>query len=218
MLAPYIEDGTVTVQRWPVFDPQVPAYNDCLRWHRHDSRWIAFIDVDEFLFSPTGRPLPEVLADYEDWPGVAVAWVMLGTGGHRTRPPGLVIENYLRRIEQPDPVMNMKSVVDPTRVAASVSGHHCVYPYMSAVDENRFPVDGHTLVPPSSERLRLNHYHYKSEEEYVAKFERWWAIGRRRPIPTAQDLEQLRKKEAEEGVTDDTILMFAPALREALGE
>ena len=55
---------------------------------------------------------------------------------------------------------------------------------MSAVDENQFPVDGHTLVPPSFERLRLNHYHCKSEEEFVAKFERWRAIGRRRRIPT----------------------------------
>jgi Glycosyltransferase family 92 len=217
VLAPYMEDGTVTVQRWPVFDPQVPAYNDCLRWHRYDSRWIAFIDVDEFLFSPTGQPLPELLADYEAWPGVAVAWVMFGTGGHRTRPPGLVIENYLRTIEQPDPIMNLKSVVDPTRVTHYVSGHHCAYSYMSAVDENQFPVNGHTLVPPSFERLRLNHYHCKSEEEFVAKFERWRAIGRRRRIPTAEDLDRVRRNEEEKGVNDETILRFLPALRAALG-
>jgi hypothetical protein len=227
VLAPYLEEGIVTLRRWPVFDPQVPAYNDCLRWHRYDSRWIAFIDVDEFLFSPTGQSLPEVLADYEAWPGVAVAWVLFGTGGHRTRPPGPVIENYLRTIEQPDPTMNMKSIVDPTRVTTSVSAHHCAYPYMSAVDENHFPVDGHTLVAPSFERLRLNHYHSKSEEEFVAKFERWRAIGSRPSastrrfrswsgdIPTADDLERLRKEE-ENGASDETILMFLPALREAL--
>jgi hypothetical protein len=216
VLAPYLEDGTVTIQRWPVFDPQVPAYNDCLRWHRDDSRWIAFIDVDEFLFSPSGQPLPDVLADYEAWPGVAVAWAMFGTGGHRTRPPGLVIESYLRRVEQPDPIMNMKSVVDPLRVIRFLSAHHCGYPYLSAVDENHVPVERHTLIPRSFARLRLNHYHFKSEEEYVAKFERWRAIGRRRHIPTEQDLERVRKDEDENGVTDETILMYLPALREAL--
>jgi Glycosyltransferase family 92 len=216
VLAPYLEDGTVTIQRWPVFDPQVPAYNDCLRWQRHATRWIAFIDVDEFLFSPTGRPLPEVLADYEAWPGVAVAWAGFGTGGHRTRPPGLVIENYLRRVEHEDRVMNMKSVVDPVRVIRFLSAHHCAYPYLSAVDENHVPVERHTLIPPSFARLRLNHYHFKSEEEYVAKFERWQAIGRRRKIPTAEDLERLRKDEDENAVTDETILMYLPALREAL--
>ncbi len=227
VLAPYLEEGIVTVRRWPVFDPQVPAYNDCIRWHRYDSRWIAFIDVDEFLFSPTGQSLQQVLADYEAWPGVAVAWTMFGTGGHRTRPPGLVIENYLRTIEQPDPIMNMKRIVDPTRVTTCASAHHCVYPYMSAVDENHFPVDGHTLMAPSSERLRLNHYNSKSEEDFDAKFDRWLAIGKRPSastrrfqawsdqVPTVDDLERLRKEE-ENGGRDETILMFLPALREAL--
>jgi hypothetical protein len=227
VLAPYVDDGIVTLRSWPVFDPQVPAYNDCLRWHRHDSRWIAFIDIDEFLFSPAGQSLPEVLAGYEAWPGVAVAWTMFGTGGHRTRPPGLVIENYLRTMETPDPVMNMKSVVDPRRVTAYASAHHAVYPYMSAVDENRFPVDGHTILAPSSERLRLNHYHCKSEEEFVAKFERWRAVGSRPSashrrfgewgddVPTAAELELLRREEAN-GASDETILRFLPALREAL--
>jgi len=229
VLAPYVDEGLVTLRSWPVFDPQVPAYNDCLRWHRYDSRWIAFIDIDEFLFSPGGRPLPEVLADYEAWPGVAVAWVMFGTGGHRTRPPGLVIENYLRTMETPDPIMNMKSIVDPTRVTTYASAHHAVYPYLSAVDEKQFPVEGHTLAAPSCERLRLNHYHCKSEEEFVAKFQRWRDIGSRpsaswRRFQTwgedevpADELERLRSEEAN-GASDDAILRFLPALREAMSE
>ncbi len=41
------------------------AFDDCLERHRRDSRWIAFIDIDEFLFSPTGKGLPDVLAGFE---------------------------------------------------------------------------------------------------------------------------------------------------------
>ena len=97
------------------------------------------------------------------------------------------------------------------------------------MDENHFPVNGHTLVPPSYERLRLNHYHSKSEEEFVAKFERWRAAGGRPSAsvgrfrswsgdaPSEDDLDHLRRREAEDGGTDGTILMFAPALRKALG-
>jgi hypothetical protein len=228
-LAPYLAEGVVTLRPWPVFDPQVPAYNDCLRWHRYDSRWIAFIDIDEFLFSPGGQPLPEVLSGYEAWPGVAVAWVMFGTGGHRTQPPGLVIENYLHTMEPPDPVMNMKSIVDPTRVAAYASAHHAVYPYMSAVDEQGFPVDDHTIATPSYEHLRLNHYHCKSEEELLAKFERWRTMGTRPSAsfqrflawgdetPSDAELEAMRREEAN-GATDETILQFVPAVRAALSE
>ena len=218
VLAPYLEDGIVTVRRvarlrsagtcLQRLPPLAPLRLALDRLHRR--RRVPVLPDGATLARgarPTTRP-------GRVWrsPGS-----MFGTGGHRTRPQGLVIENYLRRIEQPDPIMNMKSIVDPTRVTSYVSGHHCAYSYMSAVDENHFPVDGHTLVPPSFERLRLNHYHYKSEEEFVAKFERWRAIGRRRHIPTAADLEQLRQREADEGKTDETILMFSPALRAALG-
>ena len=142
MLAPYVEEGIVTIRDWPVLDGrvgQIPAYNDCLRWHRHDSRWIAFLDLDEFLFSPSGESLPSVLADYEQWPAVAVRWAMFGTSGHKTRPPGLVIENYQRRIDF-DGGINMKTIADPTRVTTCLSAHHFGYPYLSAVDENHFPM------------------------------------------------------------------------------
>ncbi len=64
-LAPFIADGSVTVHPWPVFPGQGPAYDHCLARHGHEARWIGFLDVDEFLFSSTGKPLTDVLRDYE---------------------------------------------------------------------------------------------------------------------------------------------------------
>ena len=72
--------GIVVIHEWPSpasVERGVPwgligAFNDCLERHRHDSRWLAFIDIDEFLFSPTSEPLPDVLHDYEPYPGVCV--------------------------------------------------------------------------------------------------------------------------------------------------
>ena len=58
VLAPYMEEGTVVWHDWPMFPGQREAYEQCLADHRHDARWIAFIDLDEFLFSPTGRSSP----------------------------------------------------------------------------------------------------------------------------------------------------------------
>src|SRR5205823_5139263 len=53
VLEPYLEEGLVVLQDWPVFPaPQQPAYEHCLREQREESRWIAFFDIDEFLFSP----------------------------------------------------------------------------------------------------------------------------------------------------------------------
>src|SRR5438309_11534779 len=89
VLGPYIEDGMVVLHQWPMRPGQLPAYNHCLAKHGDESRWIAFLDLDEFLFSPTLRPLPELLAEYEQHPAVVVNWMMFGTSGHLTRPPGL---------------------------------------------------------------------------------------------------------------------------------
>ena len=51
LLQPYIDSGHVTLdQGIPVPDPQIPTYNACLHRYGALASWIAFIDIDEFLF------------------------------------------------------------------------------------------------------------------------------------------------------------------------
>src|SRR3954454_3236476 len=88
VLAPYIENGTVVVQEWPIQPGQLEAYDHCVATHGDETRWIACIDIDEFLFSPTLRPVSEILPDYEQHPALAVNWAMFGTSGHLTKPEG----------------------------------------------------------------------------------------------------------------------------------
>ena len=122
VLGPYIEGGIVVLHDWPMSRAQVRHTTHCLASTGDDSRWIAFIDLDEFLFSPTGRPLPEMLREYERWPGVGVNWAVFGTSGHRARAPGLVIENYVHRR---DPRQQRRSRASPTRPTwRTVQGHH----------------------------------------------------------------------------------------------
>src|SRR5688572_19091525 len=79
VLAPYVEAGRVEVHLWPGVARQAAAFSDCVARHRDDARWIAFIDVDEFMFNARGRPVPEVLASYEEYPGVGVNLFNFGT-------------------------------------------------------------------------------------------------------------------------------------------
>src|SRR2546429_4010004 len=69
VLLPYVKEGIVKTYDWSLFpftrdgiewrdSGQIQAYGHCLAEHGHESRWIAFIDLDEFLFSPTGSPVP----------------------------------------------------------------------------------------------------------------------------------------------------------------
>jgi hypothetical protein len=220
VLAPYLADGTVVVHDWPVYPGQLEAFNDCLERHRDDSRWIAFLDIDEFLFSPTGRPLPELLVEYEQYPGLEVSWVMFGTSGHLTKPPGLVIENYLQRKAYPeeDAIEHIKSVIHPPRAESCPSGHCFWYrDGAHAVDEKHLLHDEKPwgmFQPVTFEKFRVNHYCRRSWEEYQRKLSR----PRADTGTFREDDERTRERRERKlnAVYDDTITMYLPALRERI--
>jgi hypothetical protein len=215
VLAPYVDAGTVVMRDWPVFPGQIQAYEDCLKRHRDESRWIAFIDLDEFLFSPTGSPVPDLLKEFERFPGVAVNWAMFGSSGHRTKPPGLVIENYLRRTADPRLNSIIKSIANPRRVSAFGTPHYFMYRHGVTVDVDQRPMFKAPLwrtESPSLERLRINHYVVKSEEEFRRKLARGHADGAR-PKPKEAATRWIKRYN---DVEDRAILIYLPQLREAL--
>jgi hypothetical protein len=216
VLAPYIEEGSVVLHDWPVFPGQIPAYDDALRRHRHESRWIAFIDLDEFLFSPTLRPLPEILRDYEAHPGVLANWAVFGSSGHRTPPPGLVTENYLWRGKPGDEPQQSKSIVDPSRVKHCGGAHFFFYEDDGpAVDERHRPVPYGRTPESSFERLRVNHYYTKSIEEGKQKLLKRAATTGNLRTAAHNRLEIV--DEDMNDVLDETITAYLPELRSRLG-
>jgi Glycosyltransferase family 92 len=216
VLAPYVDASTVVIHDWPVFPGQVPAYNDVIRQHGSESRWIAFIDIDEFLFSPTGRPLPEVLAEYEYAPAVMANWAIYGTSGHTTKPPSLVTESYLYRSDDEEGKRMAKSIVDPSRVERCGGAHFFFYKEGSAVDEQGTPVPYSRTGQATWEKLRVNHYFTRSLEEARRK------LSRRRPTTGAIRKAALRRLEETDKtlnvVRDEALAGYVPELRRRLAE
>jgi hypothetical protein len=230
-LAPYIEDGTVVLHEWPDCLPpnvvtgeatQTATYQHCIQNHADESRWIAFIDLDEFLFSPTGRSLPDMLTEYERWPGVGVNWALFGPSGHTARPDGLVIENYVRRSDKKGHNDKIKSIVDPRRVRNFCLAHFFVFhgePHV-AVDENHRLIDARPGSPYSTtdeisfERFRVNHYTTKSEEEFRQKQQRIRVDNGQPREWTENQIRRLLTVLDE--VEDRTIQMYLPALHAEL--
>jgi Glycosyltransferase family 92 len=214
-LAPYLEDGTVVIHDWPSRErPQEPAYDHCLSTHRDESRWIAFLDLDEYLFSPTYRPLPEVLAGFEQYPGVVVNWAMFGTSGHLRRPAGLTIENYDHRKDYPPGSLEqVKSIVDPSRAERAVTGHLFAYREGAAANERHEIEDAPSARKVSFDLLRLNHYAHRSREEYLEKLARPQVVGTFKKFPPNTLERRINRSNA---VHDEAIKAYAPALRERL--
>lgn len=70
VLRPYVDEGLVVLHEWNTHPGQIESYNHCLAEHGPDTRWLGFIDLDEYLFSPAGESLSGALREFEQWPGV----------------------------------------------------------------------------------------------------------------------------------------------------
>ena len=215
VLADYIDEGIVVLHEWPIYGQFIRAHNECLRTHRDDSRWIAFFDIDEFLFSPTGKLVSDVLRDYEAYPGVGVNRIYFGPSGHRVRPDGLVTESYLRR-GRLDGNLHIHSIVNPQATIRVVDHHYCEYESGTAVNENLEPIEAGFTRDFSVSKLRINHYYTRSEAEFKHKqlnLPRFGPSGMwvpREPMPSRRIFDKFSLEH------DETILPYVPALREAL--
>jgi hypothetical protein len=115
-LDPYIRDGTVFLGSPPDFtedlhrfDRQQVSFNVGLAMAKKECDWLAFIDVDEFLFAPKGA-LADVLPRNPFVAGVFIRWRMFGSSGHERPPEAGVVESYTRRARLPATREEMKAM------------------------------------------------------------------------------------------------------------
>ncbi|NLR96684.1 glycosyltransferase family 92 protein [Rhizobium sp. P38BS-XIX] len=147
-----------------------------------DYRWMAFIDVDEFLLPRHGRTLEDALKAVADFPNVSLPWHMFATSGHDVPPDGPLTLNYTLRGADPmtskENVSNFKCIVDPCEVT-EVSVHQFqtrAHGDLTANDAGkRFSRRGRKAPEfYSNQFLQLNHYYTKSRQELMAKLDRGW--------------------------------------------
>ena len=191
VLQPYIDKGVVIYQYFPGKDRQVPAYCDAILKYKYQTRWLAFVDADEFIVPVQKYTLPEVLKEYEQYPGVCVNYAMYDSNGHLKKPEGLVIKNYTNMSIDPEYISNrfVKSIVNPREVIV-VNAHWCIYRFFKwGVDENGKTTIGAITKKQSLSKLRINHYYTKSKEELLSKINKG-AVG------------TLRRKMSEKVLTD----------------
>jgi Glycosyltransferase family 92 len=172
ILEPYCQAGQVLLLPWSAFigdaSAQRLAYAHAARNCAPSVRWLAFIDIDEFLFSETGDDIRPVFAKLEGFAALTIPRFEFGPNGHKEKPEGLVIENYTR-VGQRDLAsnsnMNSKAAIQPA-LAEEIGTHICL-------------VAGDTLAiePVGSEpvELRINHYFSKSDREFENKMQRGYS-------------------------------------------
>ncbi|HMP89378.1 MAG TPA: glycosyltransferase family 92 protein [Kiritimatiellia bacterium] len=225
VLAPWMKDGKITLVDWPGHG-QVKAYNHCLQSMRNRSRWLAFIDIDEFLFSPAKQDIREALDSFRNESAIFVYWLLFGSSGHKTRPSAPVLEAYTRCMDRESAVRDNfnhrfegglehyvtgwaqdgKSIVNP-RLVRWQNVHQPGELWTGRlVDENRRIPARRGATPPtlSISTLRINHYWSKSLEEFAVKIGKGDVFDPSRP---PRVLEDWLKREAMLNISEDKTIL-----------
>jgi len=123
------------------------------------SKWVGFIDADEFILPINTQTVSELLPKYEQFGAVTVNWRLYGSK-FDTNPKSQINE-LLYRWEADG---HVKSIVQPKFVINFGSPHHCNYKDNFAVNEKFDMVNGPFCRPPVGDDMVINHYYCRSKD------------------------------------------------------
>lgn len=178
ILKPYIKSGIVEYTYFPGTKQQNPAYIDAINRFSDETRWMAMIDLDEFIVPVRSKTITNFLHTLpRNFGALVLTWVMYGSAGHVKKPKGLVMENYKYHADRTR-ASGCKSIVNPRLVVRQRNPHiNDVAGFL--IDENGKKLGriDQTYNPPSCNKIRCNHYITKSYEEFKARCNKGSAAG-----------------------------------------
>lgn len=225
VLAPYIQSGLVELQEvetkeegenveYFTLHVQCKFYTDCLHRSRGESKWVAFLDSDEFLFPVEDDSLLTVLKEYEGGVAIGVNWQMFGTSWvQKVKQHECMIERLTRcaPMEHRDN-KHIKSIVKPECTLDFVNPHFArFFDGFTQVNTDHVPFGGPFSPYIQVNKLRINHYWLR--DEYFLRHDK---LPRR--INWGCPIESVMKCHREYSQDENrSILRYVPRLRERLG-
>ncbi|GAB4848028.1 hypothetical protein Ancab_002688 [Ancistrocladus abbreviatus] len=152
----------VTRHVWPWVKSQEAGFAQCALRARGHCKWVAFIDVDEFFYSPLGLSLTEVIRNQSNIGNVGALRTFcytFGPSGLREVPQKGVTLGYTCRLRGHE---RHKSIVRPEALSPSlINGVH------------HFNLrNGYKSMTLDRPVMRINHYKYQVWQVFKEKFYR----------------------------------------------
>ena len=185
ILEPYIEAELVDYFPASGKFMKIPIYNDAVRQFKFATKYMAFIDCNEFIFPKNGQSIvelvDEVFSQDERLAGLVVNWQVFGSSNLETAnfEKG-VLERFTRRaprnwFELPTDKTSgfgnvyVKTIANPRFIRSIVNPHFAFF------FDGKFAINsagGH--VPywgcePVTDKIVINNYFTKSKEEFQSK-------------------------------------------------
>jgi hypothetical protein len=196
---------------------QLGVYTKMVQEFGQTSRWFAFFDADEFMFPRRSDDMRALMTEFETHGGLTVHNVEFGTSNQVLKPTGLSIETFVHRASDDYYAHHStKSIVDPKQVIRFLSPH-LVETVRGLVTEDHVPCDLNGIwrleKKPVFSRVRYNHYHTRSMEDWVERYRRGNCND---PNPHYRfDIQRFHECDHTD-VVDTEILRFAERLHKEL--
>jgi len=209
-LEPYIKKGIITYIDMPGINKQLECYEKVVKEHQKETRWLAFIDLDEFLVPLKAKNMRKFLKEFDDVDEVSLHWLNYGDSHAISRPNGLVTEFFTSHGKKLN--HTVKSIVRPQAVVdfKAFGSNHYVKVKGKSVNENHHPVDYMLGFYPSANKARVNHYILKSFAEFLHKKQRGHPEG------TSIDYGYYFFHNENDVTNDTAMLRFLPALKKRM--
>lgn len=217
LLQPYIDAGIVTYTFFPGKTRQMDTYNDAIQRFRFESRYVIFIDDDEFIFPKSNSTIielvDELLPKFQNCAGLGIGSMFFGSNGQEKADFSRgVLERFTKR--RATIAAATKTVTNPRLVDYYWTPHFPNY-----FEGRFFNLDEGTakflkLDYTIEDKVVLNHYHTKSREEYRLKKQRGDAVFNRED--TKYNDADFDSRGYENEVFDDSILKYLESRKAAL--
>ena len=185
ILEPYIDAQLVDYFSVPGKLMKIPVYNDAVRQFKFATKYMAFIDCNEFIFPKTSQSIvefvDEILSKDERAAGLVINWQVFGSSNFETADfEKGILERFTWRaprnwFELPTDKTSgagniyVKTIANPRFIRSIVNPHFAFY------FDGKFAINsagGH--VPywgcePVTDKIVINNYFTKSKEEFQSK-------------------------------------------------
>lgn len=219
ILQDYINNGEVVYKYYPGTRKQLVAYQEAINDYKNKTKYMGFIDLDEFVIPVENQSLTEAIEDImkknNKIAGVGINWMIYGSSGLIDKPDGLVTENYkYRAVNDFEANKHIKTICNPRKVIKPLDPHSFTYEKnYYCVNEDSKKIYGPFNKGCSYKKLRINHYFSKSKNEYIKKKDRGLADHTENLKRTMDDFYAHDKND----VYDYIMEKYVPRLKTNLG-
>ncbi len=174
VLKPYIRKGIVELYYYPYVGETQQEFlaiqfyltRKAIELAKYEAKWLAIIDVDEFIVPLQTNSLPGLLKNYENYGGLYINWLMFGTSHIQKIPNQCLMIEALNHCTIA-PVQVGKSIIRPERVSDCTNPHFMKYkaPYFH-VNTNHQTFEK-TNCPIASDQMLIHHYYTRDIDHLI---------------------------------------------------